>query len=83
MPSEVAAFEVTLGCENCGESWNRQYPARTDVVEDGRVKSFNKDCEKMGTVGCDCCEVLRCPTCDLLDNVTVEDRSPIEEVDDD
>lgn len=83
MPSEVAAFAVTLGCENCDDSWDREYPPGTNVVEDARVTSHSQDCDTMGTTGCDCCETIQCPTCGLYKDVTVEDRSPIEEEDHD
>lgn len=73
------AFKITFGCGNCGASWSDEYPPRTLVLEDGKVQTHNKDCDKLGTVGCDCCSLVECPTCHLVESVEVADRNPIEE----
>lgn len=76
------AFEVTFGCENCGDEWGQEFPARTVIREDNNTQAFAKDCETLGTVQCECCRTIRCPTCELVESVTVNDRTPIEEGDD-
>lgn len=85
MPTDPlsSAFEVTFRCVNCGDKWTDEFPSRT-VVDDethGRTVAYDKDCNQMGTNACDCCNVVRCPTCELIDPVTVAGRSPVEEED--
>lgn len=72
------AFTVTYTCENCGNEWDEQYPARTVVRDSDRVHAFEKDCNTLGTKGCDCCQTIQCPTCELTQSVTVDDRAPVE-----
>jgi len=72
------AFEVSYECGNCGAGWENQYPSRTIIHEDGQIQVHNKDCDNLGTNACDCCHVIRCPICELLENVTVADRTPIQ-----
>lgn len=78
------AFEVTLGCGNCGNEWTPIYPPEV-IVRDmpgGRVKAMTKDCEVMAIQKCDCCAVKRCPVCKLLEDVFIKDRTPFEEKND-
>jgi hypothetical protein len=72
------AFEVSYKCENCGAEWDHRYPSRTIIYEDGQIQVHNKDCDNLGTNQCDCCHVIRCPVCELLENVSVADRNPIQ-----
>lgn len=79
-----AAFEATFGCHNCGDEWSEELPKRT-VVRDASTRKDvvvrNKDCDDW--VGhCDgCCYYVRCPTCELLDDVYVVERTPVEVAD--
>lgn len=73
-----AAFEVAYECENCGAEWEDTYPSRTLIHEGTQTETHNKDCDSLGTVGCDCCSVISCPVCELVENVTVDDQSPIQ-----
>jgi len=72
------AFEVTYGCDNCGAEWDEQYPSRTVIRDGDQVQAFAKDCETLGTTACDCCNGIRCPVCELVNHVSVADRTPIE-----
>jgi len=72
------AFEVSFECDNCVAEWDDQYPSRTVVRDSDQPASYNKDCEQLGTTGCDCCNGIRCPICQLIADVSVTDRNPIE-----
>lgn len=75
------AFVVEFGCGNCGNEWKESYPPRTFVGHDpsqGAVISRNKDCDQLGTMSCDCCDIIVCPVCELVDDVEVIDRRPAE-----
>lgn len=72
------AFEISFECENCGDEWDDQFPPRTVIREDGQVQTHNKDCDHLGTMSCDCCNVIRCPVCELVADVAVADRNPIQ-----
>ena len=74
---EQVAFEVTYRCENCGAKWSDQYPSRTKIHNGEQVKTYNKDCDHLGTTGCDCCHGIRCPVCDLVNDITISDRGPV------
>lgn len=72
------AFEVIYECGNCGADWADQYQSRTVIRDSDQVGVYNKDCDHLGTTACDCCNVIRCPVCDLVANVAVADRSPLQ-----
>lgn len=78
---ELNVFEVTFGCGNCGDEWGDSYPPRTKVKENtpSDVRYYDMDCDNMGMMGCDCCDIIICPTCELRKHVTIDDRNPIEE----
>lgn len=82
-PSDGDRFVVQYGCENCESDFSRSYPSETIVREhdgSGRIHVINKTCEQLGTVGCDCCSVIYCPTCELTEEVTIADREPLDPV---
>lgn len=73
--STQPVFEITFGCGNCGESWEESYPSRTKVFHDyGDVRVV--DTEEIGFGNSD---VMYCPTCELSDEVTIDDRTPLDE----
>lgn len=72
------AFEATLGCENCGDKWADEHPARTKVTaRESRVFIMNKDCDRLLSQCEDCCRTARCPTCELTDTVYIHGSRPL------
>lgn len=76
-------FQVTYGCENCGSTWDETYPPRTTVTDNvkmgGQVKSICDDAPLGHHEDCRVCETVCCPTCEMVDNVTIRNREPISE----
>lgn len=84
--SDRLAFEATYGCSNCGAGWSETHPPRTRVERvdtQNAVMVSNTDCDEWGVQACDCCYHVRCPTCELLDTVSVDARAPVEDEDGD
>jgi len=78
----AATFKTTFGCGNCGSEWTEKHEPRTMVKRSkaqAGVVVADKDCDAMFGSCDDCCYVVSCPTCELRDNVEVEDRAPVEE----
>lgn len=79
-------FQVKYHCGNCGDKWPESHPARTVVRQVNTshvsVAVVNKDCGKMLDECDDCCKAVRCPTCDMIEHVSIEDRNPLVEGDD-
>lgn len=76
-----AAFRVTLGCTNCGDEWDREFPARTEVQEhSGRVVFGSIDCDAwVGQCDDGCCGRIGCGTCELKGTVRIRDREPVDD----
>lgn len=71
--STQPVFKITFGCGNCGESWEESYPARTKVYDNyGDIRVVDTDESGFGNS-----DVMYCPTCELNDEVTIDDREPI------
>lgn len=71
-------FRVVFGCDNCGDEFEDTYPPRTEVRRsDGRVRVHDGDGATLGDF-----DVVRCPTCELLKHVFIDDREPLGDGDD-
>lgn len=66
------AFEVEYECGNCGAEWDDSYGAETAVTQFHDEVSVND----RGTFEAGYSVV--CPTCELIEGVTVVDRNPVE-----
>lgn len=84
MSDREDAFEVTYGCHNCGSEWSNTHPPKTTVGDSdiiGNVMVSDQTCNSLGPTGCDCCGVVTCPVCEMADEVYVEDRNPLKDID--
>jgi hypothetical protein len=66
------AFEVEYECENCGAEWDDSYVAETAVTQFDDEVSVNQRNEFSAGYS------VVCPTCELIEGVTVVDRNPVE-----
>lgn len=73
-------FEVEFRCENCGGVWRESFPAKTHVGPKARGMFLDRSI----VAGPPHSESrsIRCPTCELIEYVQVNDRTPLEARDD-
>lgn len=74
-------FTIEYGCGNCGDTWTDSFRSRTVVsTAQGQVYFADKRCDEF-VQQCEdgCCSYVRCPTCELYDDVEIQDRYPVED----
>jgi len=65
-------FTIELGCSNCGDTFERSYPAKTAVSDDtDGVRASGPDAD-FGD------NRIICETCEMSKHLGVDDRWPIE-----